>query len=89
MQRGLIQTILVDHDKKKHSILLQEIEILDSISDYFKHTITEVPYDEEEKFEEVLIEAGLTRGMDAWTAMRVKLSLESLEQAIESIALRL
>lgn len=46
-------------------ILLQEIQILDSISDYFNHTIAEVPYDEEEKFEEVLVEAGLTRGMNA------------------------
>lgn len=43
---------------------MQEIEVLDSISDYFHHTIVEVPHDEEEKFEEVLIEAGLTRGME-------------------------
>lgn len=43
---------------------MQEIQILDSIGDYFNHTISEVPHDEEEKFEEVLIEAGLTRGMN-------------------------
>ena len=48
----------------KPAVWAQEVEILDAIADYFHHTITEVPYDEEEKFEEVLIEAGLTRGID-------------------------
>lgn len=37
-----------------------ENRILDQIADYFKHTIPEVPYDDEEAFEEVLKEAGLT-----------------------------
>ena len=37
---------------------------MDQISDYFKHPVDEVPYDDEDKFVEVLKEAGLTRGMD-------------------------
>lgn len=41
-----------------------EIQVLDSIADYFNHTITEVPHDDEDKFSDVLIEAGLSRGMD-------------------------
>ena len=48
----------------RFAVSVQEVEILDSIADYFHHTITEVPHDEEERFEEVLIEAGLTRGMN-------------------------
>jgi len=43
---------------------VQEIQVLDSIADYFNHTITEVPHDDEDKFCDVLIEAGLSRGMD-------------------------
>lgn len=35
---------------------------LDQIAEYFKHTIPEVPYNDEEKFVEVLKEAGLTDG---------------------------
>lgn len=42
---------------------MQEINILDTISEYFQHPIDEVPHDDEEKFEDVLKEAGLTRGM--------------------------
>jgi ATP-dependent RNA helicase DDX19/DBP5 len=37
-----------------------EIQILEQISDYFKHEIPGVPYDDDEKFEEVLKKAGLT-----------------------------
>jgi ATP-dependent RNA helicase DDX19/DBP5 len=37
-----------------------ENRILDQIADYFKHNIPEVPYDDDEKFEEVLKAAGLT-----------------------------
>lgn len=37
-----------------------ENRIMDQIADYFKHTIPEVPYDDDEAFEEVLKEAGLT-----------------------------
>lgn len=39
-----------------------EKRILNQISDYFKHEIPEVPYDDEDRFEEVLKEAGLTEG---------------------------
>lgn len=37
-----------------------ENRILDQIAEYFKHSIPEVPYDDDEAFEEVLKEAGLT-----------------------------
>jgi len=37
-----------------------EIQILEQISDYFKHEIPGVPYDDDDKFEEVLKQAGLT-----------------------------
>ena len=43
---------------------VQEAQVLDSIADYFHHTIAEVPHDNEDKFCDVLIEAGLSRGMD-------------------------
>ena len=41
---------------------LQEKQILDSISEYFKHEIPEVPYNDEDEFMNVLKEAGLTDG---------------------------
>ena len=41
---------------------LQEKNVLDSISEYFKHEIPEVPYNDEEAFIKVLKEAGLTDG---------------------------
>lgn len=41
---------------------LQEKQILDSISEYFKHEIPEVPYNDEDEFLNVLKEAGLTDG---------------------------
>jgi len=37
-----------------------ENRILNQIADYFKHEIPEVPWDDDEKFEEVLKAAGLT-----------------------------
>lgn len=36
--------------------------MLDAIQDYFKHTIPEVPFNDEDKFIAVLKEAGLTEG---------------------------
>ena len=41
---------------------MQEKQILDSISEYFKHEIPEVPYNDEDEFVNVLKEAGLTDG---------------------------
>ncbi|CAL8468415.1 g7955 [Coccomyxa elongata] len=40
----------------------QEKRILDSISEYFKHDIPEVPFNDEDEFLEVLKQAGLTDG---------------------------
>ena len=40
----------------------QEKQILSSISEYFKHEIPEVPYNDEDEFLNVLKEAGLTDG---------------------------
>lgn len=42
--------------------LLQEIRTIDAISSYFSHPIEEVPYDDDAKFEDVLVAAGLSRG---------------------------
>lgn len=42
--------------------VLQEKRILDSISEYFKHDIPEVPFNDEDEFLEVLKQAGLTDG---------------------------
>lgn len=42
---------------------MQEIDVLERISEYFQHAIDEVPYNDEDRFEQVLIEAGLTRGI--------------------------
>ena len=39
-----------------------EARILNQISDYFKHDIPEVPFDDDDAFEKVLKEAGLTEG---------------------------
>lgn len=44
------------------SFSMQEKQILDSISEYFKHDIPEVPYNDEDEFLNVLKEAGLTDG---------------------------
>lgn len=41
---------------------MQEKYVLDAISEYFKHEIPEVPYDDEDAFSNVLKEAGLTDG---------------------------
>ncbi len=41
---------------------MQEKQILDSISEYFRHEIPEVPYNDEDEFLNVLKEAGLTDG---------------------------
>ena len=43
---------------------MQEINILDQISEYFQHPIDEVPHDDEEKFEDVLKAAGVRISMD-------------------------
>ena len=36
--------------------------MVDQIAEYFKHTIQELPHDDEDRFIEVLKEAGLTDG---------------------------
>jgi hypothetical protein len=43
-------------------LCVQEKRILDSISEYFKHDIPEVPFNDEDEFLEVLKQAGLTDG---------------------------
>ena len=40
----------------------QEIETLQNIAQYFDHQIAEVPWNDEERFLEVLQEAGLSSG---------------------------
>jgi hypothetical protein len=41
---------------------LQEIRVVNEIATYFNTDIPEVPYDDEDKFVEVLKKAGLTDG---------------------------
>jgi hypothetical protein len=43
-------------------LLLQEKNVLNAISEYFKHEIPEVPNNDEDAFVNVLKEAGLTDG---------------------------
>ena len=37
---------------------------MDQIEDYFDHKVVEIPADDEDRFEQVLVDAGLSRGMD-------------------------
>lgn len=49
---------------KHRRTVLQESRTIDAISEYFRHPIEEVPYNDDAKFEEVLVAAGLSRGTD-------------------------
>ena len=69
----------------KSCAILQEAQVMDSIEEYFDHRVAEIPSDDEDKFEQVLVEAGLSHGIDGWST-EVRYKFQCATKHLEAVA---